>query len=319
MREPRYLKLHRCLTIQVSGLITGGFLERLGIDDDEHSTPHDLPTRTVPVDGADLHYFEFGSGHPVVFVHGSFADYRAWFAQLQPFSGRARFITYSRRFHHPNAWSSDPAVCDTALHGNDLAQMLAALHLEPATLVGQSTGGLVALHTALHHPEQVHSLVLSEPLSLSLLCESPEGAELWGAYEEQYWRPAAMAFNRGETDAALAILCNSIMGPGTYEALTEEVRPILRENGPELRIEFNHPAYFSPFSSADAACISVPVLLVEGDRSPPMFGVIADALAQKLPNVTRKRFRDVCHVPPFFVPEAFNNAVFDFLDRVGWQ
>jgi non-heme chloroperoxidase len=319
MRERCYLKLDRSLTIQIPGLITGGFLERRPVDDDEvaRSTPHDLPTRTVAVDGAELHCFEFGTGHPVIFVHGSFADYRAWFLQVQPFAESFRFVTYSRRFHYPNAWTSDPAACNTALHGEDLAQLIRDLELGPATLVGQSTGGAVALHTALLHPDLVHSLVLSEPFCLSILLASPHGAELWGDYERQFWLPAAAAFDRCEHDRSLSILCNSILGAGSYESLPADVLPMLLQNAAGLRLEFHNTPYFSSFDMADATHIRAPTLLAEGDRSPAMFGVIADALASAIPDVTRRRFERVCHVPPFFAADAFNSEVFAFLDRVG--
>lgn len=105
MRNHRDPAGRRQLTIQIASLITGGFMEPAVVSGGavEPATPHDLPMRTVTLDtGPSLHYFAFGEGHPVIFVHGSFADYRAWFGQIGPFGERFKAVTYSRRHHHPN-------------------------------------------------------------------------------------------------------------------------------------------------------------------------------------------------------------------------
>lgn len=314
MREPRFLRLPQPLTIQIPGLITGGFLAGGG-EAATAATPHDLPLRTLAVQDADLQYFEIGNGHPVVFVHGSFADYRAWFLQYGEFSRRTRMVLYSRRYHYPNTWSGDWRTCSIAQHAGDLERLLRALELGPATLVAQSSGGAVALELARRNPQSVHSLVLSEPYVMPLLLEAAPA--LWEAFERSTWVPARTAFDAGDVEGAVALLCDAIMGEGTYAGLPEDVRPIVLDNAPELRVEFHAPQFNSPFSMADAARIGAPVLLCQGDRSPPMFGAIADALAAALPNVTRRRFDNVCHVPPFFAPEAFIDGVFEFLGSLG--
>lgn len=320
MRERRYFKPDRKLYIQIPGLITGGFLQTMPVDDDEvqPSTPYDLPTRTVAVDGAELHYFQYGTGLPVIFVHGSFADYRAWFSQLPAFGDGYRFVTYSRRYHHPNRWAEDGSESCTQLHGDDLAQLITALGLAPATLVGQSSGGLVALHTALSHPELVHSLVLSEPFCLSLLRATPGGEEAWQNYEQTFWQPAARAMGEGNVEESLGILCDSILGPGTFASLAPEVKPIVVENARAQQIEFRNADYFSAFSLEDAKRTRTPTLIVEGDKSPAIFHLINETLMGALPNASKLRFSDVCHVAPFFSPDAFNDAVKSFISKIGY-
>jgi non-heme chloroperoxidase len=319
MRERIRFKPDRKPCIQIPGLITGGFLQPLPPDDDEvqPSTPHDLPTRTVAIDGGELHYFQYGTGHPVIFVHGSFADYRAWFSQLPAFSDGYQFVTYSRRYHYPNRWTADGSESCTRQHGEDLAKVITALDIAPATLVTQSSGGLIALHTALARPELVHSLVLSEPFCLSVLRETPDGEREWEAYEERFWKPAARAMHDGNTEESMAILCDSILGAGTYASLPPEVKPIVSENARAQQLEFLNRDYSSAFSLEDARRIRTPTLIVEGDKSPPMFHFINEALMNALPNASKLRIPNVCHVAPFFAPEAFNGAVRSFLARYG--
>jgi pimeloyl-ACP methyl ester carboxylesterase len=58
-----------------------------------------LQTRQLRVNGADLSYLDQGTGAPVVFVHGSFADLRFWEPQRQTIAQQYRFIAYTRRYH----------------------------------------------------------------------------------------------------------------------------------------------------------------------------------------------------------------------------
>lgn len=58
--------------------------------------------QSVRVNGVELHYVERGSGEPIVFVHGSLADYREWASVIEDLSPSFRTIAYSRRYNYPN-------------------------------------------------------------------------------------------------------------------------------------------------------------------------------------------------------------------------
>jgi non-heme chloroperoxidase len=93
---------------------------------------------TIEVNGSALEYFESGSGTPLVLVHGSVNDHRAWEAQVAPLATRYHVITYSRRYHHPNPWVGDGSDYAVSLHAKDLAALVRALEITPAHLVGSS-------------------------------------------------------------------------------------------------------------------------------------------------------------------------------------
>lgn len=65
------------------------------------------PGKTALVNRTSLAYTEAGSGPTVVFVHGAWADTRAWTSQRDAISARYRFIAYSMRYHMPNQWQDD--------------------------------------------------------------------------------------------------------------------------------------------------------------------------------------------------------------------
>jgi len=62
-----------------------------------------LQTRQLHVHGVDLSYLDHGSGAPVVFVHGSFLDFRFWEPQRRAIAQQYRFIASNRRYHGPAA------------------------------------------------------------------------------------------------------------------------------------------------------------------------------------------------------------------------
>lgn len=114
----------------------------------------------VDANGIRLHYESVGSGRPVVFCHEYASDARAWEAQLRYFGRRYRAIAYNGRGYPP---SSVPLDDQSWLHRHlidDLTSLLNSLGIERAHVVGQATGGNVALNFAIAHPERVMGLVV---------------------------------------------------------------------------------------------------------------------------------------------------------------
>jgi len=307
----------RGLHISMPGLVTGGFLEQLASQGQQlPERPYDLPTKTVQANGTELHYFEFGQGEPVVFVHGSIGDYRPWGNQLEPFSTSYQVISYSRRYHYPNAWTGDGSDYSTHLHASDLAAFIQALGLGPAHIVGQSTGATIAAYCASRHPEVTRTLTVNEPDHAPWLLEIEGGKAALAEYLANVDQPAAKALAAGDAERAIELFVDGVLGNGTYESLTPEMRIVCLDNVPELKAEFKcSQIYYSPFSFTDARRIVAPTLLVEGGASLPLFGLIADKFAECVPSIERVTVKDAPHAVHVVAPEHFSEVVLDFLDR----
>ncbi len=91
-------------------------------------------------DGTEIFYRDWGSGQPVVFSHGWPLSADAWDAQML-FLGNEGFrvIAHDRRGHGRSAQPWDGNDMDT--YADDLAEVLNALDVREAVLVGHSTGG----------------------------------------------------------------------------------------------------------------------------------------------------------------------------------
>jgi non-heme chloroperoxidase len=91
-------------------------------------------------DGTEIFYKEWGSGQPVVFSHGWPLNADAWDDQLRLVAeGGFRAIAHDRRGHGRSSqpWNGN----DMDTYADDLAQLIEALDLREAILVGHSTGG----------------------------------------------------------------------------------------------------------------------------------------------------------------------------------
>src|SRR5438067_1255652 len=120
--------------------------------------------RVVPlleVPGAHLRYATKGTGEsPLVLAHGSATDMSTWDGVVESLAGHGRVVTYDRRGYGE---SQHKPVRDHRVHAADLIAVLERVAAGPATLVGWSSGGNIALAVAIRRPDLVSSLVLIEP------------------------------------------------------------------------------------------------------------------------------------------------------------
>jgi len=107
-----------------------------------------------------MHYVDEGEGRPVVFVHGN----PSWSFQfrnvIKGLSGTCRCIAPDHLgfglSDKPADWSYLPED-----HAKNLEQLLASLDLQDITLVVGDWGGPIGLSYAIHHPERVKSIVIT--------------------------------------------------------------------------------------------------------------------------------------------------------------
>lgn len=113
---------------------------------------------------------EWGSGTPVVLVHGSLATGpMEWEAQRWVADDRYRLLVPTRR-----AYVGADQGEDFVIDGSDVAQLLD----RPAHLVGHSYGALGAIMAAVERPDSVRSLVLAEPPLFDVANEHPAVARM---------------------------------------------------------------------------------------------------------------------------------------------
>ena len=108
----------------------------------------------------ELYYSIDGEGEPLVLIPGFASGAWSWDGQVDAFSKRFRVITFD-----PRGVAASTAVRSSEvsiqLIAEDTAQLLDALAIESAHVLGISFGGFVAQEFAIKYPERVKKLVLA--------------------------------------------------------------------------------------------------------------------------------------------------------------
>lgn len=244
------------------------------------------PGRSVAIgDGLALNVVEMGNGTPVVLVHGLPSNIGDWAELPRELAERGhRALAYDRVGY---GWSSRPAEGADAYtydsNARQLGELLDALGIGSAALVGWSYGGGVVQVFATEHPERVSRLVLvgavgpalaGEGEPIERLSRSPIGPPLF-AWAMSF-APLARAATRAPLAEAFSGEANVPSGfhdrtiaqlalPGTVTAWIEEGRR-------------------SDVSTLHPERVSVPTLVIQGsdDRSVPR--AVGEDLARRLPD-----------------------------------
>ena len=106
-----------------------------------------------------IHHVINGRGRPpIVFVHGFACAHNDWDAQVTHLSPRHRTIAVDLRGH--GASPGTPDGCSVERYGADVAEVMRALALPPAVLIGHSMGCRVVVEAASQAPDHIAGVVL---------------------------------------------------------------------------------------------------------------------------------------------------------------
>ena len=274
--------------------------------------------KTIEINKATLHYFECGEGEPIVFVHGTLGDLNVFRTQAQTFATRFRVISYSRRYHPPNAPPQAQDVYPLSAHVADLGALVKELKATPAHLVASSYGAYIALALAVDHPELVRSLVLGEPPILPLLSRTAVGEATRQSWLRRVIEPARKALETGNREEGLRRFVDAVIGPGSFDNFPQSVRTEwVEKQAPELRAELmtEMSAITPPLDCGDLGKLKLPTLLVTGERSPAMFLLITAELERCLEGESQVMVPNAGHGMHNANPTFYNQTVMAFLQR----
>ncbi|MCY8035281.1 alpha/beta fold hydrolase [Bacillus sonorensis] len=123
------------------------------------------------VPGASLYYEMRGTGPVLLMIHGGNGDADSYpIASL--LSDRYTVVTYDRRGHSRSRLENPNESCRISVHSDDAHRLLASLTDKPAFVFGCSSGAVIGVDLAIHHPEQIRGLVAHEPPIPQLLSGS---------------------------------------------------------------------------------------------------------------------------------------------------
>ena len=172
--------------------------------------------------------------------------------------------------------------------------------LLPASLVGNSFGGAIALRTALASPELVDRLVLVG-----------SGLPDWEWSEEMrdYVAREEEAVRRGDLDAAAEINLEFWLEPEQRDELRPQQRRSLELQTAHVEPEVLWPE-LPPLES-----LAVPTLVVVGDRDKEDFQQIARHIAATVPGARLEVVPGAGHLVGVDRPDELNRLLFEFLQH----
>src|SRR6266849_8642306 len=113
----------------------------------------------IAIGDCQLYYERHGAGFPVLFVSGLGGYGAFWREQIPVFAKRFEVIVHDHRGIGQSDHSRISYTVDRM--AADVIELMDALELERAHLVGHSTGGAIAQILAIEHPKRLASVVLS--------------------------------------------------------------------------------------------------------------------------------------------------------------
>jgi non-heme chloroperoxidase len=226
-----------------------------------------MPSMTVGTENSgaiNLYYEDYGSGAPVVLIHGYPLSGRAWDKQVPMLldAGR-RVITYDRRGFGKSSQPTFGYNYDTL--AADLNTLMEALDLRDAILVGHSMGtGEVTRYLGVYGSARVSKAVLISPIPPFLLQtdDNPEGlpASLFdGFIHTAAADPPAWVKGFLDNFYNMDILGGTLVSDEAYRASWN-----IASAASAIATVACIPTWETDFR-ADLARIDVPVLVIQGD------------------------------------------------------
>jgi pimeloyl-ACP methyl ester carboxylesterase len=248
-----------------------------------------LPAAThqgyIETDGARIWYSTYGTGEPVILLHGGLGNGGNWGYQVPSLveSGR-RVILIDSRGHGRSTRDARPYTYE--LMASDVLAVMDAVNVEKAAVVGWSDGACIALILAMRVPSRITRVFY-------FACNmDPSGTK-----EIEWPNPVIdRCLSRHRKDYA------------SLSATPDQFDAFFAAIGLMMKTEPNYTA-------AQLAEIRVPVVVAISERDEFIRMEHAEYLARTIPGAQLILLQEVTHFAPLQRPDSFNSVLQTFLQR----
>jgi pimeloyl-ACP methyl ester carboxylesterase len=243
----------------------------------EHEGRRDatLPAMNPPPEAVQT----LGDGPDLVLIHGTASDASSWGLLARILRDRVRVTAYDRRgtARWPlDAGAAPPSVTD---HVADSADIIRGLRTGPAYVCGLSFGAVIALELTRRRRELVRGVVLFEP---AIAAE-----DHLGSVPSAVFRQFDELVRQGKGPQAAEDFHRRVLSERGWALLPPEAKEQARRLWRQIHWDLLAGAAYRPRYS-ELKEIDVPVLLLHGARSRPVFEASLRALDAALPRSERK-------------------------------
>ena len=267
----------------------------------------------IKVGGIEMNYELTGKGPCLVLIHGFSDNLTMWYNQVPAFSPRHQVLTYDVRGHGQSQSPDGPYSMD--LFAEDLYQLLQALKIASACVLGYSMGGRIALEFALRHPEMTTGLVFANsgvaPADMKM---TPE--QMTQMAERRQMMMALI--DSGNNEAISDAMAERSLSPGLREKKPEvfqRYKEVKLKNSPRAYKAIMEAMGQAMMNPPDLSRLACPALIIAGEQDGFMAVDVAEAMKRTLKRPTVVVL-PTGHAAAVEAPEAFNKAVLDFTARL---
>ena len=251
-----------------------------------------------------LAYREYGSGAPMVILHGLFGSAQNWHTMAERLGESYRVLACDLRNHGDSPWARTMGYAEMA---DDLEALIEEKQAAPAVVLGHSVGGKAAMLVALKHPHLIEALVVVDIAPVTYqerfdeFVAAMQGADLSGD------RP------RARVEQALAKVV-----PDAATRLFLMQNLVERDGGLAWRINLEALAAnmdeLLGFPDVSALAYDGRALFVSGAQSDYIGQTYQGQIYDLFPQAEFAVITDAGHYPHIEQPEQFFARVTDFLE-----
>lgn len=235
------------------------------------------------VNGIDMYYAIYGTGDPVLLIHGGLGHADIWASQVAALSRTHKVIVADSRGHGRSSRDARPFGYD--LMASDYLALLDHLKIDKTALVGWSDGGIIGLDIAMSHPERLTRLYAQAAnVTTDGVDPGVETDKTFGAYIER----------SGKDYARLS------KTPDQYDAFVGQISQMWASQ--------------PNWSKEQLARIAVPTAIVAGDHDEAIKRAHTEYMASVIPGAKLIILPNASHFAMLQAPDEYNRSVLEFID-----
>ncbi len=257
----------------------------------------------IKTNGIDLNYVVEGEGPWVVMSHSLACNLAMWDEQAAALKRNFRVLRFDTRGH--GASDAPKGAYSLDMLADDLLGLLDGLGIARTHFVGLSMGGMIGMTFALKHPGRFDSLVLCDTSSRV----PPEAAPMW----ESRIKTA--------TEQGMEPLVGPTLQRWFTEPFYKSSKAMMARVGQMIR-STPVPGYIGCCHAISRhnlterlGAIKCPVQVIVGDQDVGTPVAVAQVIHDAIPGSELVIIPSASHLSNLEQPQAFNNALTDFLGR----
>ncbi len=238
-------------------------------------------TGYAPVNGIQMYYAVYGSGDPILLIHGGLGHADIWANQVAILSKTNTVIVADSRGHGRSTRNEQPYGYD--LMSSDYLALLDYLKVDKVDLIGWSDGGIIGIDIALNHPERLKHL-FAQAANVTTDGVNPDvmNNKTFAAYID---RMGSDYKKMSKT-------------PDQYDAFVDQIS----------KMWATQPSW----TKEQLATIKVPTAIVAGDHDEAILRPHTDYIAGAIPGAKEIILPNASHFAMLQDPEGYTKAATDF-------